>query len=352
MKGLLLTLLALSITLSAAILSVINVPASINETVPPDAFISDSFNIGNTGDTSLDYIMSYEYDSPQELGEVLHTNDFSSFPGTGYTNSNWTDGGENALATGINNGILCVLTSPVFDTSNKFNVSLSFDHTFVQESGSAYVIAEYYNGSQWIELFNFTTSGSGTLNFPIGISTVTQLRFIAYLDKSGGNADTWTIDNIIVESEDLPYSWLSFSSPLTGSVDPGGNDVIYYDIDTTILELGEYYYATISIASNDTTNNPAVIPFELLVEFGPPPPPRLYMEISGTDLILSWDVVIGATGYNIYSSSDPYGIFTIEHSTTELTWTTPLATKKFYYYVGTDEMKEPVINNKCKGKEY
>lgn len=64
-------------------------------------------------------------------------------------------------------------------------------------------------------------------------------------------------------------------------------------------------------------------------------PGNVTTEISGTDLILSWDPVTGASSYKIYSSDDPYGTF-IEESVLPVgeTWSIPFSeSKKFYYIV-------------------
>jgi len=37
-----------------------------------------------------------------------------------------------------------------------------------------------------------------------------------------------------------------------------------------------------------------------------PAPTDLTIQMSGTDVLLNWTAVAGATGYNIYRSTDPY----------------------------------------------
>jgi len=70
-------------------------------------------------------------------------------------------------------------------------------------------------------------------------------------------------------------------------------------------------------------------------------PQNITTEISGTDLILTWDPVSGAASYKVYSSDDPYGTFT-EEATAPVgeTWTTEYSeSKKFYYIVALDGTK-------------
>lgn len=80
-------------------------------------------------------------------------------------------------------------------------------------------------------------------------------------------------------------------------------------------------------------------------------PLNVITEISGTDLILSWDPVSGATSYKVYSSDDPYGDFSEESlpivgETCTIVYT---ESKKFYYVVAVNETKSPTpVKNKMK----
>jgi len=68
-------------------------------------------------------------------------------------------------------------------------------------------------------------------------------------------------------------------------------------------------------------------------------PQNLATEISGTDLILSWDPVTGASCYIVYSSDDPYGVFNIEDTVTETTWTETYSSEKKFYRIASSDSK-------------
>ena len=55
--------------------------------------------------------------------------------------------------------------------------------------------------------------------------------------------------------------------------------------------------------------------------------------ISGGDLIIEWDEIFGAQGYNVYSSDDPYGIFTFVMQVDMEQYITPMNNSKRYYYI-------------------
>ncbi|MCK4979040.1 MAG: hypothetical protein KAS62_01525, partial [Candidatus Delongbacteria bacterium] len=69
-------------------------------------------------------------------------------------------------------------------------------------------------------------------------------------------------------------------------------------------------------------------------------PMNIITSISGSDLTIDWDVVTGATGYDVYSSDDPYGTFTLATSvgTNQYTVAADQA-KLFYYIVATSSSK-------------
>lgn len=64
-------------------------------------------------------------------------------------------------------------------------------------------------------------------------------------------------------------------------------------------------------------------------------PANIAIVQNGSNLEISWDAVPGATGYDIYSSTDPYGTFTLDVTGTLIgeTWTAPNTGTKMFYYV-------------------
>ncbi len=67
-------------------------------------------------------------------------------------------------------------------------------------------------------------------------------------------------------------------------------------------------------------------------------PESIATSVSGTTLTISWDST-GAASYNIYSSDDPYGTFTILDNTTNTTYDIPIASAKLFYYVVSSDAK-------------
>ena len=68
-------------------------------------------------------------------------------------------------------------------------------------------------------------------------------------------------------------------------------------------------------------------------------PTNLVITMSGTDAVLSWDAVSGATGYNIYRSTDPYSFGTVYDTSATNSYTDTAAgvdTKYFYKVTATD----------------
>ncbi len=64
-------------------------------------------------------------------------------------------------------------------------------------------------------------------------------------------------------------------------------------------------------------------------------PANITIEISGNDVVLDWDDVSGATGYNIYRSTDPYSFGAVydTSATSDYTDTGAAAGTKYYYQV-------------------
>lgn len=64
-------------------------------------------------------------------------------------------------------------------------------------------------------------------------------------------------------------------------------------------------------------------------------PANLALSIVGTDVIITWDPVTDAAGYLVYSSEDPYGVFTLNGSGVFAgeQWTGSFEGTKMFYYV-------------------
>ncbi|NOR46327.1 MAG: hypothetical protein GQ534_12135, partial [Candidatus Delongbacteria bacterium] len=69
-------------------------------------------------------------------------------------------------------------------------------------------------------------------------------------------------------------------------------------------------------------------------------PANVVTSISGTDLVIDWDDSANATGYDVYSSDDPYGAFAFVTSVVASTYTVAAdQSKLFYYIIAVDNSK-------------
>lgn len=62
-------------------------------------------------------------------------------------------------------------------------------------------------------------------------------------------------------------------------------------------------------------------------------PANVVTSISGSDIVIDWDVSAGATGYDVYSSDDPYGIFTLTGSVLTNQFIVPASVSKMLFYI-------------------
>jgi hypothetical protein len=309
----------------------------------PDANVSDQFDIENVGNNTLTYTdISPSYSGALIPGGTWAENDFSSFPGTGWINSGWVASSGAARATG--SGVTCTLTSPSFDTSGAGNtVYLDFTQNYYARTGS-WTRVEYYTGSAWVEVYYATASASTAQHIELPVkSTSTQIRFTAYTTRSQAQTAYWDLDNVIVQAEEVPYTWLTVNSATSGTVSVSGSDNISITCDATGLVEG-VYTADITITSDDPDEPNKVLPVEFTVAAGgpviPAVPANVVTSISGTDLVIDWDVSADATGYDVYGSDDPYGTFSLITSVGTNQYTVPADQSKiFYYIVATNSTK-------------
>ncbi|MFO7810611.1 MAG: GLUG motif-containing protein, partial [Candidatus Delongbacteria bacterium] len=71
-------------------------------------------------------------------------------------------------------------------------------------------------------------------------------------------------------------------------------------------------------------------------------PGNITTSVSGSDLTITWDAVPGASSYNVYSSADPYGTYSLDGTGTfnGEEWTAPLPASKMFYYVTATDAKD------------
>jgi hypothetical protein len=321
-----------NITLSAA---------SISKTAAPEAAVSDSFGIGNTGEADLNYTITKDY-AVKKTDISVHTNDFTSGLGA-YTNSGaltWSVSGGQAVLNSTTSTDFGILTSNSFDGTVCTSLNLSFTQAFTT-AGLSTAKVEYFNGTGWVEIYSASasTSESQLIALP-DIAANMQIRFTGNMRKNSG--DSWIIDNIAVSGPEIVvYTWLSITSPLTGTVTPTGNNNISYTCDAAGLSAGTYN-ANISIASNDPDEPNKVLPVEFVVS-APLTAPANVIVISATttQVDLGWDTVAGAAIYRIYRSTEPYSGFAQVDTSATNSWqdTNILSGNKYFYYITADNAK-------------
>lgn len=77
----------------------------------------------------------------------------------------------------------------------------------------------------------------------------------------------------------------------------------------------------------------------------PAAPRDITTDIQGNDLVLTWTHINGAASYSVYSSDEPYGIFTLDtngFAGPEPSWRTPMISQKKFYYVIANSPKSEV----------
>jgi len=318
---------------------------TIRVTIPVNSSSGSNFTITNEGGLDLNYEVSYSYDGYAGVhlqAGTLHENDFSVFPGTGYTNSNWTAYNGGAQVTG--NSVTGLLTSPQFQTDGFETLYLDFDQNFSFQTGS-YSKVEYDNGSGWVQVYYQAAQSATThqtISLPAGQTGI--LRFTGYTKRVSGGTASWFIDNIKVTGTNIlytPYTWMTLSPPLSGTLSPSDWTQLNFTCDSSGLSDG-LYYADIIISSNDLNNPELKVTVELTVSQLLSAPSNLrVLSASSSQVALDWDPVAGASVYRIYRSSDPYSgfVFLNTSGTDSYTDTTVSAANKFFYYVTAGDTK-------------
>jgi hypothetical protein len=335
-----------------AVLSV----SSLSPIAAPDTSVYDSFNIISDGVGPINYSFSIDYDGAVAAGSTWHTNNFES--GIVYTNTNWTT----EVGGNWNGGTMCadakdkatsVMTSAAFNTigiGDRLWLEFRFGTSY--QTGSS-LKAEYFNGSAWVEVWKFEESGVGTAKIELPVHAAnTQLRFTAVSTFVAGNHSIERLDDIKVYSDDQAYRWLQFDERNVwgeptdvGTIPTGTNKNFNLTFDATDLPVGTYN-ADIFVTCSDPEDSPFTIPVVFTVSESGPVTPAVPANITTSlvsgNVYINWDNSADATSYDVYSSADPYGTFTLLTNVTnsEYTYAPGTNTKMFFYIVAKNATKE------------
>lgn len=321
---------------------------------------SDTFNIGNIGNASLAYDISTSYVTAKADFALLSNNFDSALGWTATDYLVWarsTDAAYDIDGTGYarlaadpdddpNGSASGVLTSGVFDGTSGYEVWIDFDQ-FSNLLTSSCLVDYTINGTDWINVYTNTASvgASGTpdhqrIKLPTKSATM-QIRFKATMKNQ--SESHWNIDNVAIEGlNPANYAWLTVS-PLTGSVAVSGSSQITATYNATGMDAGTYN-ANITIASNDPYTPSTVIPVEFVVTSGtivPNAPTNVVTSIVSGNVYINWDDMADTDSYDIYTSADPYGTYTLltNVGVSEYTYS-GTETKMFFQIVSKNSTKE------------
>lgn len=152
-------------------------------------------------------------------------------------------------------------------------------------------------------------------DIPTGIGVITQTN------TNGDSCDVYSnlygFDPCFVDVVNCDFHILE-NSPCIDAGDPTSP----FDPDGTIADIGSFYFNQLGTLD---------------------PPQNVIIEVSGTEIQVSWDAVSGAASYKVYSSDDPYTGFVedLTGSFLEESWQAPQpSVNKFYSVKASDDLAD------------
>ncbi len=176
-----------------------------------------------------------------------------------------------------------------------------------------------YGSSSYSETWTVTLGAppaAPSLASPANASTLYILKPVFdWADVSGATSYTILVDN----NSDFSTPEIN-QSPTVSNYTP-----------TSDMAIGTYYWkvlSTNSFGSSSYSSTWSLILAPLSA------PINVTTNPGATDITVSWDAVTGATSYDVYSSTDPYGTFTFVTNVTGTSYLyTPVSESKLFWYV-------------------
>lgn len=303
------------------------------------------------------HLYHYEQDSPNSYTFNYVTDSFSGITGSNYTflTPHITDIDDDGLLDLLIGNELGYISHWKQDSPDSYNFSLITDNwldicvDFYSAPETGYILNELgmslFVGTGENYIYRYKEKECEMLDF--GTILKNNEKVISYKIKGQnleGNIDLSSNHPYYISSDSL--SGFSNSISLTAA----GEDLI----DTVFVKFApdsvKVYNSDLSHSSVNisTVNLPLFGEVYILI------PENLLIDISGSDLILSWDAVAGASSYKVYSCDDPYGTFTEDTGGIFAgeTWAIPYTeSKKFYYVVAVDSKTIPSAKKKINVKK-
>lgn len=308
----------------------------ITATLPIDGQGTETLSIGNSGSRPLNYTL--EILSP-ERREYL----------TAHRNINGSTLIANTSQYAANSTVDWVFT--VYNASTDYewlkNISISFPAGVVVNSVSNFeggtggaLVPNTNSGNGISVLWSGSDGGWGvirggesavaTINVSIQGDFVGSLNLAYQIDGDIYGAMPHSLNgNIALEPASLSLDWLSVS-PISGSVSGGASRLASLQFDAAAMLPG-LYSAILRINSNDPVNPVYDIPVQMQISSSDKPVLSLLRD--GTDILLSWTDVYGATSYRVYRSLDPMGEFNLLAETESLSYLDTANEAKAFYQV-------------------
>jgi len=278
----------------------------------------------------------------------------------------------------VNNGVLVKEGGEIYYTTTGGNTATSWLAASEQAIGHIMSVTCDHNGVYWAAGYSSNPSQQGNSwaimksldngatwieeSFPPLTFNPTQLTNIS---TGGGKIVAVGKNNVILAQLEVPEHVILISPPdnstgidpqnviLTWAPSPYGSVAAYYGVyvSPTPEALFDYYYFETTETSFNLSTAPlidlgygntwfwAVLPVNEVMDTPDPDsgnfmiwrfttmtqttlePPIVRIEKLNGQIIISWDAVSGATNYNVYGASNPYGNFTLISTTSELLYT-------------------------------
>jgi hypothetical protein len=198
-------------------------------------------------------------------------------------------------------------------------------------------VNHYYDSNP--ETFQIILNYDGTILYQYETVTTNSGCTVGIENHAGSdglqiafNADYLHSNMAILFTDNLADPWLEVT-PTSGTVPGGNSDLLDVIFNATDLEVG-VYTGSITVTSNDPSDDTIVIPVTLEVGGTPlQPVDDLEITIMGIYGNLTWSAVEGATLYRVYESDEPFGPWTLIGSTSNNNWALPLEGNKHFYQV-------------------
>lgn len=214
-----------------------------------------------------------------------------------------------------------------------FNTSTTYHPSVTTLDATHFVVAYKDDGNSEYGTAVVGTVSGGTISY--GSEYVFSSVDTSWISATALDATHFVVAYM---ASPYPYDLIAIVGAVSGSVISYGSEFAFsfiYSDATSATSLDASHFVVAYLDLDPSYCGSSIVGEVEGSSIAPVAPENVEIEIIGNDVVITWDEVIGASSYKVYSSDEPYDNFSEDLSGSFVgeSWSTSIINEKKFYHV-------------------